>query len=117
MRLWIKAVLLTLWSIAKWAALTVLFYALLNALPTTVYTAFLFAFIAAALIALVAAPVFLFCAFVSDNHRRLEEQEKQRTNWDRPTKIDPDRGAVYTAGDGARYWIGSESSCKGTPRS
>ena len=117
MKLWIKAVLLTLWSGAKWAALTVFFYALMRALPITVFMVVFFVFAAACFIAVVVTLVFLFCVFVSDNHRRLEEQEKQPVNWDPPAKIDPDRGAVYTAGDGTRYVIGSESSRKGTSRS
>lgn len=106
MRLWIKAVLLTLWHGAKWAALGVLLWALLDALPTTVFVPIFFALIATALIVFVVTFVFLFCAFVSDNHRRLEERERQRANWDPPAEIDPDRGAVYTAGDGTRWRIG-----------
>lgn len=110
MRLWIKAVLLTLWHGAKWLVVIVaglwIGSSLAEVLPETAIAAICIAFMAAVLITFVAMLVFLFYVFVSDNHRRLEEREKQLVNWDPPAKIDPDRGAVYTAGDGTRWRIG-----------
>ena len=81
MRLWIKAVLLTLWHGVRYLAPLAFGYwigcILEGILPETVIRIIAITSVAAILLSFVALVIYVYCAFVSANHSRLEKKQKE----------------------------------------
>ena len=81
MRLWIKAVLLTLWNMIRWLAFAAVGFwigsVLAEILPEAASAVIAVAFLAAILLLFGAMVTFLIYVSVRDKHDELEEKQKE----------------------------------------